>query len=583
MIKAQAYKTGNDFVGRGLFWLACILSLLTAGMLALSWRYARRRFAIQRALVSETNFRRTLENSLPVGIRVLSMDKSIRYVNPALCEMTGFRENELLGLLPPYPFWPEKDVPKLHKRLDRELHSPSIKEGHQVQFQRKDGSYFYARVFTSALMDEAGKQSGWVSSLADITEATLTRQRLFESYERFTTVLESLDASVSLTALGGSEVLFSNRLYRQWFGESVDAHLRLVREAGMPSNHHAIKLDDVDHLAGLPLTGLLENSEDTVSEHAELYIPELDKWLEVRARYINWVDGHLGQMLICTDISARRHAEAKEAEQAARTEKISRLITMGEMASGVAHELNQPLTAISNYCNGLLTRLRNHQLKESDLEQALEKTAQQAYRAGQIIQRIRNFVKRSEPKRSATTIAQIASNALELAEIEIRKRGIDLRTQIDKPQTPLLVDPILIEQVLINLLKNAADAIAQTQITTTAPLSRKAMIELRIHIERLDGHDVALFKVLDTGPGLDEANKEQLYETFYTTKADGMGMGLSLCRSIVESHQGRIQAQNIYNAGEVVGCEFSFYLPLRNQVGEAGQQVPLGHNKEMPI
>ena len=128
-------------------------------------------------------------------------------------------------------------------------------------------------------------------------------------------------------------------------------------------------------------------------------MPELGKWLEVRSRYLNWVDGRLAQMVIATDITPRRHAEEQAAAQAERAQSASRLITMGEMASSVAHELNQPLTAINNYCNGMVSRIKGKQISEDDLLAALDKTARQAQRAGQIIQRIRSLreAQRAEP------------------------------------------------------------------------------------------------------------------------------------------------------------------------------------------
>jgi C4-dicarboxylate-specific signal transduction histidine kinase len=152
----------------------------------------------------------------------------------------------------------------------------------------------------------------------------------------------------------------------------------------------------VDSFAGMPTNHL----PDTEAESAEIYLDALDKWLEVRTRYLSWVDGRLAQMVIATDITARRIAEEQSAAQTERAQSASRLITMGEMASSVAHELNQPLTAINNYCNGMVSRIKAHQITEQDLLGALEKTAKQAQRAGQIIQRIRSFVKRSEPNRT---------------------------------------------------------------------------------------------------------------------------------------------------------------------------------------
>lgn len=182
-------------------------------------------------------------------------------------------------------------------------------------------------------------------------------------------MLEALDASVSVAPLGSAELLFANKLYRQWFGSQTEGHLQLVQQGGLPSKRNE-SVDDEDGLMGLPTDSLTSAG----SNNAEIYVAELGKWLEVRSRYLSWVDGRLAQMVIATDITARRHAEEQAARQAEQAQTASRLITMGEMASSVAHELNQPLTAISNYCSGMLTRLDSGSLSESQMRFALEKT-----------------------------------------------------------------------------------------------------------------------------------------------------------------------------------------------------------------
>jgi C4-dicarboxylate-specific signal transduction histidine kinase len=277
----------------------------------------------------------------------------------------------------------------------------------------------------------------------------------------------------------------------------------------------------------------------------------------VRSRYLNWVDGRLAQMVIATDITPRRQAEEQSSAQAERAQTASRLITMGEMASSVAHELNQPLTAINNYCHGLVSRIKGGQINEQDLLAALEKTARQAQRAGQIIQRIRSFVKRSEPNRSLSDVAQMVSEAVELAEIELRRRNVRLSHYVAARLPKLHVDPILIEQVLVNLMKNAAESIDNAK----RPVSRRS-VELRVIPKQVDEQPVVEFSVIDSGQGLAPEVMDRLYEAFFSTKAEGMGIGLNLCRTIVESHQGRMQAENIYNGSDVAGCRFSFWIPL---------------------
>jgi PAS domain S-box-containing protein len=553
ILKAQGYRTSQDVVGSGFVLIIGALSTLTAWMLIASWRHTRRRVQAQQALVAETNFRRAMENSMLTGMRALDIQGRITYVNPAFCMMTGWSEGELVGRTAPFPYWPEDDQDVLTQRLEDELRGRSTPGGFEVRVKRKDGSVFDARMYVSPLIDPNGQQTGWMTSMTDITEPKRIREELSASYERFTTVLESLDATVSVAPLGSDELLFANKMYRQWFGLGGQGHRSLVDLAGVvpaaPSDEH----DAVDAFAGMPTDTLT----DAGAESAEIYLELLGKWLEVRTRYLTWVDGRLAQLVIASDITTRRHAEEQAARQNERAQTASRLITMGEMASSVAHELNQPLTAISNYCNGMITRVKKQQITEEDLLGALEKTARQAQRAGQIIQRIKAFVKRSEPNPTSSDVATMVSNALELAEIELRRHQIRVTTYVAARLPPLLVDPILIEQVLINLLKNGGESIQQAQ---RAPGQR--FIELRVGPTRQDGIDCIEFAITDSGSGVPADMLERIYEAFYSTKAEGMGIGLKLCRSIVESHHGRMKVENIYNGAEVSGCCFSFWIPV---------------------
>jgi PAS domain S-box-containing protein len=559
-LHAQAYRTSTGLIGNGVFWLVAVLSAMTAWMLIGTWRHTRRRVQAQQALIAETNFRRAMENSVLTGMRAMDLKGRITYVNAAFCQMTGWTEEELVGLLPPFPYWPDEDRESLEQKLSQELKGETTSSGFQVRVKRKNGSLFEARLYVSPLIDARGQQTGWMTSMTDITEQHIIREQLSAAHDRFTTVLEGLDASVSVAPLGSKELLFANKMYRQWFTATTQGHLNLVSQAGQPrvSNISEASADDAqdqdDGLMGLPTEGITESK----AENAEIYIPELDKWLEVRSRYLNWVDGRLAQMVIATDITPRRQAEEQAQAQAERAEAASRLITMGEMASSVAHELNQPLTAINNYCSGMISRIKANNLNEEDLLKALDKTAHQAQRAGQIIQRIRSFVKRSEPNRTLSDVTEMVAEAVELAGIEMRRRQVRLNQVLASRLPKVNVDPILIEQVLVNLMRNAAESIDMAQ----RPLTKRE-VELKVLPSTEEGKPVLEFSVTDTGRGLPPEVLERLFEAFFSTKSEGMGIGLNLCRSIVESHQGRMKAENLYNGEEITGCRFSFWIPVR--------------------
>ncbi|MBT9609494.1 MAG: PAS domain S-box protein [Aquabacterium sp.] len=555
ILRGMGFRTSSSLVGNTLFWMVVALSGFTLWTLMGTLRHMRRRSQIQKTLVQETNFRRAMENSMLTGMRTIDLEGRITYVNPAFCAMSGFSEEELIGCVPPYPYWPKDRLEEFNRMFQQELLGRSPMGGIEVVMQRRDGSQFDARMYVSPLIDAQGDQTGWMTSVTNITEAKRVRDQLTAAHERFTTVLEGLDAAVSVVSVQRGELLFANRSYRLWFGANPDAHVQLTGGQVMPDE--VIDGDEsVDDFGGLPAHSLTNAGSDT----REVFMEGVQKWFDVRARYVQWTDGNLAQMLIATDVTVRRQSEEAAARQAEKSQFTSRLITMGEMASTVAHELNQPLAAISNYCSGMISRVQAGSIDNEQLVGALEKTSRQAQRAGQIIHRIRQFVKRSEPQRQVCRVRDITDAVLELAVFEMKRRRVTLNSAVANRLPQLMADPILIEQVLLNLLKNAAEAIDSAQM----PQSRR-LIDLRVQLRRTEEQgQVIEFSVTDGGPGMKEEMLARLFEAFHSTKAEGLGIGLSLCRSIIESHHGRIKAENIYNEPSVTGCRFTFTLPVDN-------------------
>ncbi len=528
-LRAYAYAVRPQFAENLLFWLVFGLSAFIVWSLAVVWRHMQRRAIAEQALSQETNFRRAMENSILTGMRAIDMQGRITYVNAAFCHMTGYEEADYLGRSAPYPYWPSDRVRESTRNLELILTGRAPPEGLEVQVQRKDGSRFEARMYVSPLIDEHGTQTGWMTSMTDITEPKRVRENLAAAHRRFTAVLEGLDAAVSVFAPSPAhpqgELLFANRYYRQLFGHQASGHLALG--------------------------GVIEDQRgDTPAR--EVYLNAVQKWFEVRSRRIEWVDGRRVHMLIATDITQRHEAEEMAHQQQEKVALTSRLITMGEMASSIAHELNQPLTAITNYSMGTLARLRAQSnggtgaVVPDELLPALEKTSQQAQRAGAIIRRIREFVKRSEPRRRDTDLRAVIDDARGLVDIDATRRGARVALDIPDDLPLISIDPILIEQVLINLMKNGIEAMAQ---------SPERVLTLRVRVGA--GHVV--IDVIDRGTGIDESAQAKLFEPFYSTKAEGMGMGLNICRSIVEFHQGRLWVDN--NA-DGRGCTFHMLLPL---------------------
>ncbi|OYW31158.1 MAG: PAS domain-containing sensor histidine kinase [Methyloversatilis sp. 12-65-5] len=255
---------------------------------------------------------------------------------------------------------------------------------------------------------------------------------------------------------------------------------------------------------------------------------------------------HVGWMSSVLDVTESKQAEALYRQQQEQLQFTGRLITMGEMASTLAHELNQPLSAISSYSTACLNMIETGQGHLSDFSEPLSKMNTQARRAGTIIRRVHEFVRRSEPQRVRCTLNDIVDDAVALIEADARKRNIHITTSQAPDLADVLADRVMIEQVLLNLIRNGMDAMAGSSAE-----KRRLQIDTRA-----DGEDIQV-AVRDCGAGIPPDIAEKLFAPFFTTKPDGMGMGLNICRSIVELHHGRLW----FEAAEGGGTVFILKLP----------------------
>ena|GEM_PF-3407962 len=246
------------------------------------------------------------------------------------------------------------------------------------------------------------------------------------------------------------------------------------------------------------------------------------------------------------EIKERQHAQEQALNHQVELAHVARLSTMGEMASGLAHELNQPLSAINTYVQGCIRRINMGTDDPEAIINALQLTAQQAERAGGIIRRLRSFVRKGETHKTYIEINHLINEVTGFLEIQLNNKSINLVLELENDLPPVLVDIIQIEQVLINLIKNAIEAVSDV-----APLS----IVLRT---QLFNHKLIELCVIDSGHGISEDKLKRIFNPFFTTKASGMGMGLSISSSIIEAHGGKLYAQNNPHQG----ARFCFTLPI---------------------
>ncbi len=245
------------------------------------------------------------------------------------------------------------------------------------------------------------------------------------------------------------------------------------------------------------------------------------------------------------DLTEREQTESRLQELQSELVHVSRLTALGERASALAHELNQPLAAIGNYLMGSKALLQRDVVPHERVADAVERASGEALRAGEIIRRLRDFVSRGETERRLESLPKLMEEASALALVGAKEHGIRVRFEMDPEVDLVLVDKVQIQQVILNLIRNAVDAMVDAD-------RRELVVSVAPH-----NADMALITVSDTGPGIRADIREQLFQPFVTSKRDGMGVGLSICRTIVEAHGGRIWA----SAHKGGGAVFRFTIP----------------------
>jgi len=398
-----------------------VLALGLLLSLATLWRHIARTLAAEGALRQQMAFRTAMEDSLVTGLRARDLEGRVTYVNPAFCQMVGLPPAELLGKVPPMPYWAPEAMAEYEQRFANVL-AGNVTPQFETVFQHTNGTRVPVLVFEAPLVDSDGRQTGWMSSILDISD--------------------------------------------------------------------------------------------------------------------------------------RKQAEDLNRRQEEKLQQGARLATMGEISSMLAHELNQPLAAISSYTAGALNVLgravdSGAQVDALLLRRALEQASTQAQRAGQIIKSVHEFVRKREPERKEVSIRSVIDGIRALIDLQARQAFVALQVHIPPNLAPVRADRILLEQVLLNLTRNAIEAMGQI-----APDRRV----LRIVAESGDGQ-VAV-SVIDHGHGIAPDVAERLFSPFFSTKAEGMGMGLSICRTAIEFHGGTLTHTGNPGGGTV----FTFTLP--EQAGE---------------
>lgn len=493
---------------------------------------------------------------LPDATFVIDQNGKVVAWNRAIEEMTGVQKEEILGkgneayAIPfygaPRPLLIDligSSTQHLYERVERrgdtlcaEVYVPSLYGGR--------GAHIWITV--SPLLDERGNRMGAIESIRDVTERKKTERALRESEERYRRIVEtSLEGMWVIDA--DARTTFVNTRMAEMLGYTAE------EMTGQPP------FAFVDEREIPAARIVLDRCQQGIIGAHDVKFRRKDGnelWAVVSTSPILDEQGHYtGTLGMITDISDRRRAEEQARRHEAELAHVERLSTVGKMASVLAHELNQPLAAIVNYTQGCMQRLQSESWDRHELHAAMEQTAAQAERAGEIIRRIRRFVRKGVPEQSILDVNAAVRDAVEFAGPEAGRHGVAMQLTLAANLPPVRADKIQIEQVILNLVRNAFDAMQDA-----AP----DVCGLSVSTSLTDEGSIRV-AVRDSGQGLSEEAAARVFEAFFTTKRDGLGIGLAISRSIVEAHGGRLWIRPNTDRG----VTFAFTLPAVTPSEEA--------------
>jgi len=525
---------------------------------------------------SEQRFLQLAEN-IPQIFWLMSADMSrLLYISPAYEAVTGMPCSELYQD-------PRKWLEAVHPD-DRPAIAEAVmerREGHrsgraqwEYRYLLPDGTIRWMQAMVLPIADENGTPYRIAGIAEDITDrktyevrlkqsrgemADLVRQRTAE----LTATVERLQQEISdrvevEQALRESEAKFRRLFESNIIGAMIanvegyitDANEALLELTGYTRDDLPLRWDhmtppDSQHLDVVKRRELLEKG--IAAPYEKEYFRKDGSRVPILIGAA-LLDSQAGTCIaFVVDLTRRKSQEEEIRELNARLEQASRLSVMGEMVAALAHEVHQPLTVISNYANGTVIRLKRRQITVGELIKRLREISAQSQRAADVLRRIRQFIQLREPEREETCINSIVRDALKLARFDRDESRIEVAFRPEGETVPVFADPIQITQVLLNLILNAFQSM---QSIDDRPR--------RLTIETV-AHERGLVEVLvsDTGHGVPLERQSRIFEQFYTTKSQGLGMGLSISRSIVESHGGQLWCES--NPGE--GAVFRFTIP----------------------
>ena len=414
----------------------------------------------------------------------------------------------------------------------------------ECRIVRPDGEIRFIRSLAQPVFNKKGELVEYVGTIIDITEQVEAKRRLAESERRFRLLAETLPQQVWSYNPDGS----ANYFNQHWFNYTGISREDALRSGG----HEIVHPDDVPIAEVLWRQVTAERKAFEAEMRLRRHDGEYRRFLIQGAPFLA-DDGELLEWHgTNTDIEDRKRAEEALQEAQARLAKVTHVSAMGEMAAAIAHELNQPLGAIVNNSTYCLQRLGKSEAL-AKTRAALEDIANDANRASAIIERVRALAKSSAPEVAPLALHDVATEVIALVFRALTQHQVEVKMRIAKDLPRVYADRIQLQQVLLNLIMNAVETMSEVQ-------DRERVLSISARRSTLHRNPVVSIAVADTGPGFAAEIADRMFDAFFTTKPNGLGMGLRISRSIVEGYGGRLSAAR--NKGG--GATFTCILPASN-------------------
>lgn len=474
-----------------------------------------------------------------IGLLVLDRNGRVTSWNAGAEQITGWRGDEALGQHLSIFRTPEDLAAG---KLERALAIANEAGRHEEQGVRlrKDGSSYMARVTLTPLRDASGAIQSYAKVLRDVTERLAAEDTLRAREAHLRSILDSIPDAMIVINERARIQSFSTAAVRQ-FGyapeEVVGENIKML----MPNPYRDQHDGFIERYLTTGERRIIGIGRVVVGQrkNGSTFPMELAVG-EMRSSGERYFTGFI------RDLTERQQSETRLQQLQSELVHMSRFTALGEMASTLAHEINQPLTAIANYlkgCRRLLQRMEGEEVPM--LRDGVNQAAEQALRAGQVIRHLREFVSRGESERRVERLSKLIEEASALALVGAKENGVRINYAFDPAAALVLADRIQVQQVLLNLIRNAIEAMQE--------VSHR---ELTIATQARPDDKLIAVSVADTGPGIAPEIKTELFQPFVTTKRHGMGVGLSICRTIIEAHGGRIWVES--EPGR--GTKFTFTL-----------------------